>query len=699
MAIDQRSGTKVIKNLRREEAGATRVDPYPYIGIVKNNLDPTRSGRLQVYIPDFGGDPDIAQNWRTVSYASPFMGYTTSRQSSKDPVDYANEFESVTHTYGMWAVPPDIGVQVLVLFIAGDPLRGYWLACVNPNLSHHMLPAIAGSTNVDLNSASGADVKTFRGGYNIPVAEFNDNVKDFSERSNFYNLPKPIHKIQYGILKTQGLDRDPIRGSISSSSQRETPSHVFGISTPGRPLNDPADDINYVTKLYNNTLPPDYFKIKSRKGGHTFVMDDGATLGQDQLVRLRTAKGHQLIMHDTDNSVYLAHADGSSWIEMTNDGQIKIYASNGLSIRSEGTINLHSDANMNFNADGDIKFKAEGGLQFESGRTTLLSGSLSVTANQSIQFKTGSSFAVDAGGSISYKAQNLYAVTASQILHNSGGEIQVSAVPPLRTNKYPNSVFNSGLGLWINTPNLLDSIVTVAPTHEPYTRNIAPFFAAVSGQTPQATYQGSVDAIKNLKGTGVTNTATDKSLRDQPNPSGTVGNLDKNQLKAYMAQIGKSESGGDYTAVNRLGYVGKYQFGYQALIDGGYVKSSVTSLAQLDNPNSWTGKDGITDKNTWLNNPSVQESAMLEYTQRNYSAMVNNGAITADMPPEEVGGMLSVAHLLGPNKGTSDRPGALGWRQGLGGSDANGTTGDSYFQKGKYAVSVLAPKIDAIDAG
>ena len=699
MAIDQRSGTKVIKNLRREEAGATRVDPYPYIGIVKNNLDPTRSGRLQVYIPDFGGDPDIAQNWRTVSYASPFMGYTTSRQSSKDPVDYANAFESVTHTYGMWAIPPDIGVQVLVLFIAGDPLRGYWLACVNPNLSHHMLPAIAGSTNVDLNSASGVDAKTFRGGYNIPVAEFNDNVKEFSEKSNFYNLPKPIHKIQYGILKTQGLDRDSIRGSISSSSQRETPSHVFGISTPGRPLNDPADDINYVTKLYNNSLPPDYFKVKSRKGGHTFVMDDGATLGQDQLVRLRTAKGHQLIMHDTDNSVYLAHADGSSWIEMTNDGQIKIYASNGLSIRSEGTINLHSDANMNFNADGDIKFKAGGGLQFESGRTTLLSDSLSVTANQSIQFKTGSSFAVDAGGSISYKAKNLYAVNASQILNNSGGEIQVSAVSPLRTNKYPNSVFNSGLGLWINTPNLLNSIVTVAPTHEPFTRNIAPFFAAESGQTPQATYQGSVDAIKNLKGTGVTNTATDKSLRDQPNPSGTVGNLDKNQLKAYMAQIGKSESGGDYTAVNRLGYAGKYQFGYQALIDGGYVKSSVTSLAQLDNPNSWTGKDGITDKSTWLSNGSVQESAMLEYTQRNYSAMVKNGAITADMPPEEVGGMLSVAHLLGPNKGTPDRPGALGWRQGFGGADANGTTGDNYFQKGKYAVSILAPKIDAIDAG
>ena len=74
MAIDRRVGTKVDKTLRREEAIGTRVDPYPYIGIVKNNLDPTRSGRVQVYIPDFGGDSEDKKNWRTVGYASPFMG-------------------------------------------------------------------------------------------------------------------------------------------------------------------------------------------------------------------------------------------------------------------------------------------------------------------------------------------------------------------------------------------------------------------------------------------------------------------------------------------------------------------------------------------------------------------------------------------------------------------------------------------------
>ena len=704
MAIDQRAGTKVIKSLRREEAGAARVDPYPYIGIVKNNLDPTRSGRLQVYIPDLGGDEREQTSWRTVSYASPFMGYTTNPNSS----DKANAFESVTHTYGMWMVPPDIGVQIIVLFIAGDPLRGYWLACVNPNLSHHMLPGLAGSTNVDLNSASGADRTGFQAGVPVPVAEFNENLPENITNPAFYNLSKPIHTEQYGILKVQGLDRDPIRGAISSSSQRETPSAVFGISTPGRPLDaqDPANPKNdYINRLNTGTLPPDFFRIKSRKGGHTFVMDDGATLGQNQLVRLRTAGGHQILMHDSSNTLYISHKDGTSWVELASDGQVKIFSQGSFSVRSQGTINLHSDDSINLNAANNINLNAGGKIQAESSRTTLLTGSLSIETKTTTEFKIGGPFKVETGAGISLKAAQTYALEAAQILNNSGGTLVVSSVNAFNLKNLPDTSRDSSSGLWVNKPNQLTSIVTVAPTHEPFDRGeIVAFFNpenASTGITPQATYTGTVDAVKGVAGTEVKNPAGTKDIREQlkVNATGTVGNLNKDQTTAYLAQVGKSESGGNYAAVNQLGYVGKYQFGYQALIDGGYVKSSVTSLAQLDNPNSWTGKDGVTDKSAWLNNPSVQESAMVEYTQRNYTAMVKNGAVTADMPPEEVGGMLSVAHLLGPNKGTPNRPGALGWRQGLGGADANGTTGDTYFQKGKFAVSVLAPQVPAVAAG
>jgi hypothetical protein len=37
--------------------------------------------------------------------------------------------------------------------------------------------------------------------------------------------------------------------------------------------------------------------------------------------------------------------------------------------------------------------------------------------------------------------------------------------------------------------------------------------------------------------------------------------------------------------------------------------------------------------------------------------------------------------------------------KGGGGADANGTTGDTYFQKGKFAISVLAPQVAAVKAG
>ena len=93
MAIDHRIGSKVIKAARREDAPGTRVDPYPYIGIVKNNLDPTRSGRLQVYIPDLGGPEDDPKNWRTVSYASPFSGYTSTTYQSTEKPSQENKFK------------------------------------------------------------------------------------------------------------------------------------------------------------------------------------------------------------------------------------------------------------------------------------------------------------------------------------------------------------------------------------------------------------------------------------------------------------------------------------------------------------------------------------------------------------------------------------------------------------------------------
>ena len=413
MAIDRRIGSKIQKSLKYDEVSATRLNHFPHIGIVKNNLDPTRTGRLQVWIPEMGGNPDDQCNWLTVSYASPFMGHTSTEvyEKEKSTPDVTNSFNHVSHTYGLWMVPPDIGVEVIVIFISGDPMRGFWLACVNSNLSRHMLPGLASSKNVDTTRASANARASYSSNVAVPVVEFNENIDSNKTDSNFYSIPKPIHETQYSILKQQGLDRDAVRGTISSSSQRETPSHVFGISTPGRPTNDPKEDPSYVPRLREGTIPEEYYRVKSRKGGHTFVMDDGSVLGVDQLVRLRTATGHQILMHDTEETIYIGHAKGNSWVELAKDGSINVYSKKGFNLRSEGDINIHSDANVNINS---TNFNVRGRPRFASN---------TVFSNVS-----------------------------------------------LTSRSYPAPVFNANVGQWITRANAVTSITTVLPTHEPWNR-------------------------------------------------------------------------------------------------------------------------------------------------------------------------------------------------------------------------------------
>ena len=58
------------------DKGGTVITPGPLVGEVMNNIDPTRSGRIQVYLETYGGDKKDSATWRTVSYLSPFMGVT-----------------------------------------------------------------------------------------------------------------------------------------------------------------------------------------------------------------------------------------------------------------------------------------------------------------------------------------------------------------------------------------------------------------------------------------------------------------------------------------------------------------------------------------------------------------------------------------------------------------------------------------------
>jgi hypothetical protein len=100
-------------------------------------------------------------------------------------------------------------------------------------------------------------------------------------------------------------------------------------------------------------------------------------------------------------------------------------------------------------------------------------------------------------------------------------------------------------------------------------------------------YQGEATAETNKTGisTGSGGVLTDSS--GTPVSSGSsdsekhLGSMSKEQTDKLKEAIGKKESGGDYTKVNSLGYLGKYQFGSSALQDLGYVKKGTSSKSSV----------------------------------------------------------------------------------------------------------------------
>ena len=146
--------------------------------------------------------------------------------------------------------------------------------------------------------------------------------------------------------KKQGLIKDPIRGTTSSSATRESPSAVFGMSTPGRVKGDSR----------THEIPPIGSVQVDRHHGHSFVMDDGDALGNNQLTRLKTSSGHQILMHDTEGTIYISHASGNAYIEMDKEGKVDIYSGvGGLNFRTEGDMNIHCDGNFNVHAKNMIR--------------------------------------------------------------------------------------------------------------------------------------------------------------------------------------------------------------------------------------------------------------------------------------------------------------------------------------------------------
>jgi hypothetical protein len=163
------------------------------------------------------------------------------------------------------------------------------------------------------------------------------------------------------------------------------------------------DDGNarYARKKKPSDGPPEYADLLA---GET---TEAPNIPKDEYVRLRTRTGHQILMHNTEDLIYISNSRGTAWIELTSDGKMDIYCEDSISVHTKQDINFRADRDINLEAGRNINMKASAEYskvdpadekgkikdknEFESGRIHIESAfntNLLVGANLKIQTLT-----------------------------------------------------------------------------------------------------------------------------------------------------------------------------------------------------------------------------------------------------------------------------------------------------------------------
>jgi hypothetical protein len=222
------------------------------------------------------------------------------------------------------------------------------------------------------------------------------------------------------------------------------------------------------TKINDGSIKPSQAQVIGRIGGHSLVMDDGDLEGDNALFRLRTSKGHQITMSDTGNFFYIIHANGQTWLEFGSEGTVDVYATNSVNVRTKGDINLHAERDINMYAGRNIKMKSKEAIHAEATTTMSLTsqGAFTAYSKSTIGVKADGTLTLNSASG-SWGAGSALALQAGGIDLNGPAAGKVTAPNPITKTLMDDTKFSTSAG-WQTKTNGLESIVSRAPTHEPY---------------------------------------------------------------------------------------------------------------------------------------------------------------------------------------------------------------------------------------
>ena len=546
----------------------------------------------------------------------------------------------------------------------------------------------------------------------LPVVEINNSNPAISENPRFFDETKPVHSVLAGQMLSQGVIAEPLLGPISSNSQRESPSACFGISTPGRPVySGGLTDAQLQQKINSSTLQANEVNVIGRKGGHSIVMDDGSQANEDNLIRLRTSSGHQIMMNDTPDgqTIHIMHANGQSWVELGKEGTIDVYASNSLNIRSAGEINMHADRSINMNAEnGTINMNAKAAMSLESASLNLTgTNSLLAYSKSMIGLKSDASLMLKSNTG-SWGAGSNLTLEAGCIKLNSGAAPDVPKAQAIPKRRLPDTKFEPQQG-WIPEPAAIQTIVTRAPTHEPYAErgtgvNTSTNLATSSEEVPLD--DKTKEAVDKTDTTEITK--MDKGDYEAQDAAKTnVGKLGTNKVTGMLAQASKSVPQG-FNEISNTAGVGKFGFDATELEGAGFLKPGTADFflkdatsnlnTVLSSSSVWSGNQGINGLSDFLNNESIQDITKNDLFTKGLNGLQNAGIVTGLENEADLAGLVTGASKFGVDAVKKWTEGSAVLGKTLNGANSGTITAgqmNELVAGGKYAVNLTTQKISS----
>lgn len=345
---------------------------YPSVGIVINTDDPLQMGRVQVFCPAYGDNPKKMLHLPWCAYASAFGGSIKNKCFTRGVKDGPEKSTGAIH-YGFWAIPEQ-GAHVVIGCLDGDPKRRFYFGSLPEHQETHTLFhgrykwGDGGIPNGPLTS----DGEPIEPAYTNLGEAFQDDRQSREWKTRVADYQATAVREDVGEVPNDTKDKylDQQYDKISDAEQDDWVKPFLG-----------AHGYDWTGFKGTGAFLSSRSYGFSTPGFHAWSMDDRAF---NSRIKLRSATGHQIIMDDTNERIYIMTNKGKSWVELDSSGNIDVY--------SDKRISMHAKQDINFSTDETFRVHAKKGIHMYAGNNVSQEDLESVPNDGEIRFQAEDDF-------------------------------------------------------------------------------------------------------------------------------------------------------------------------------------------------------------------------------------------------------------------------------------------------------------------